>query len=95
MNPTGVSLQNLSIETPGSEIKKSAVITYPSLAALQKDPGVLGMDIDLQNSKISIKDLQTFLPALSAQNYFPFPQIQLCMLMQKLPARSMILIFKN
>ena len=67
MNPTGVSLQNLLVETPGSEIKKSAVITYPSLAALQKDPGVLGLDIDLQNSKISMKDLQTFLPALSAQ----------------------------
>ena len=67
MNPTGVSLQNLLVETPGSEIKKSAVITYPSLAALQKDPGVLGLDIDLQNSKINMKDLQTFLPALSAQ----------------------------
>ncbi|MEO8567798.1 MAG: AsmA family protein, partial [Ginsengibacter sp.] len=35
MNPTGVSLQNLLIETPGSEIKRSAVITYPSLEALQ------------------------------------------------------------
>ena len=68
MNPTGVSLQNLLAETPGSEIKKSAVITYPSLTALQKDPGVLGLDIDLQNSKISIKDLQTFLPALSTQS---------------------------
>ena len=67
MNPTGVSLQNLLVETPGSEIKRSAVITYPSLAALQKDPGVLGLDIDLQNSKISMKDLRTFLPVLSAQ----------------------------
>ncbi|MEP6928137.1 MAG: translocation/assembly module TamB domain-containing protein [Ginsengibacter sp.] len=68
MNPTGVSLQNLLIQTPGSEIKKSAVISYPSLAALKKDPGVLGLDIDLQNSKINMKDLQTFLPALSTQS---------------------------
>ncbi|MEO6219056.1 MAG: translocation/assembly module TamB domain-containing protein [Ginsengibacter sp.] len=67
MNPTGVSLQNLLIETPGSLIKKSAIITYPSLAALQKDPGVLGLDIDLENSKITMKDLLTFLPALNAQ----------------------------
>lgn len=67
MNPTGVSLQNLLIETPGSEIKKSAVITYPSLAALQKDPGVLGLDIDLENSKIAMKDLLAFVPALNAQ----------------------------
>ncbi len=72
MNPTGVSLQNLLVETPGSEIKKSAVITYPSLAALQKNPGVMGLDIDLQNSKINIKDLQAFLPALKCPNYYPF-----------------------
>ncbi len=67
MNPTSVSLQNLFLETPGSEIKKSAVITYPSLAALQKDPGVLGLDIDLQNSKVTVKDLQTFVPLLNTQ----------------------------
>ncbi|MGZ4048565.1 MAG: hypothetical protein ACXVNN_04325, partial [Bacteroidia bacterium] len=68
MNPSGVSLQNLLIETPGSEIKKSAVISYPSVEAIQKNPGVLGLDIDLQNSKISVKDLKTFLPALSSQS---------------------------
>ncbi len=67
MNPTGISLQNLLIETPGSEIKRSAVITYPSLAALQKDPGVLSLDVDLENSKIAMKDLLTFIPALGAQ----------------------------
>jgi hypothetical protein len=65
MNPSGVSLQNLLIETPGSEIKNSAIITYPSLAALQKDPGVLGLDIDLQNSKMTMKDLLTFVPQLN------------------------------
>ncbi len=68
MNPTGVSLQNLDIETPGSSIKKSVAITYPSLAAIKKDPGVLGLDINVVDSKISIKDLKTFLPALSTQS---------------------------
>ena len=67
MNPTGVSLQNLLIETPGSEIKRSAVISYPSLEALQKDPGVLALDIDLEESKIAMKDLLAFVPALNAQ----------------------------
>src|ERR1019366_7545794 len=67
MNPSGVSLQNLLIETPGSEIKKSAVITYSSLDAIQKDPGMLGLDLDLQNSKITVKDIRTFLPELSTQ----------------------------
>ncbi len=67
MNPTGVSLKNLLIETPGSDIKKQAVISYPSLAALKSDPGKLGLDIDLENSKIAIKDLWTFVPQLKAQ----------------------------
>ncbi|MEO6187628.1 MAG: translocation/assembly module TamB domain-containing protein [Ginsengibacter sp.] len=67
MNPSGVSLQNLLIQTPGSEIKKTAIISYPSLAALQKDPGVLGLDIDLVNSKITVKDLLTFMPQLGGQ----------------------------
>ena len=64
MDPSGVSLQNLLIETPGSEIKRSAVISYPSLAAIKTNPGTLGLDIDLQNSKINVKDLLTFVPQL-------------------------------
>ena len=67
MNPTGVSLKNLSIKTPGSDIKKEAIISYPSLTALKNDPGKLGLDINLQDSKISIKDLLTFVPQLKAQ----------------------------
>ena len=67
MNPSGISLENLLIETPGSHIERSAYISYPSLEAIQKDPGVLGLDIDLVNSKISAKDLATFVPAAAAQ----------------------------
>ncbi len=67
MNPTGVSLENLLIKTPGSEIKKGAVISYPSLAELKKNPGILGLDLNLQNSKIALKDLYTFVPQLRNQ----------------------------
>ncbi|MEP7251578.1 MAG: translocation/assembly module TamB domain-containing protein, partial [Ginsengibacter sp.] len=67
MTPGGISLQDLLLETPSSEIKRSAIITYPSLAALQKNPGVLGLDIDLENSKLAMKDLLTLVPALAAQ----------------------------
>lgn len=67
MNPTGVSLENLLIKTPGSEIKKGAVISYPSLTELKKNPGILGLDLNLQNSKIALKDLYTFVPQLRNQ----------------------------
>ncbi|MEO6818140.1 MAG: translocation/assembly module TamB domain-containing protein [Ginsengibacter sp.] len=67
MNPSGVSLGDLLIETPGSVIQRSADISYPSLEAIKQNPGVLGLDIDLVNSKISTKDLAMFVPALAAQ----------------------------
>ncbi|HEY5408878.1 MAG TPA: translocation/assembly module TamB domain-containing protein [Ginsengibacter sp.] len=67
MYPTGVSLQNLLIQTPGTEIKKSAVVTYPSLASIQKYPGETGLNIDIQNSKIAVKDILNLAPQLSAQ----------------------------
>ncbi|MEO6290765.1 MAG: hypothetical protein ABIO76_12625, partial [Ginsengibacter sp.] len=68
MNSTGISLQDLLLETPGSQLKRSAVITYPSLAALQKDPGILGLDIDLENSKLAMKDLLLLVPVLAANS---------------------------
>jgi len=67
MDSTGVSLKNFLIQTPGSELKNTAVITYPSLAAIKSNPGNLGLDIDLENSKMSMKDVWTFMPQLKAQ----------------------------
>lgn len=72
-NNYGISLQNLLVETPGSEIKKSALIKYPSLEAIQKNPGLLELDIDIDNSKIQVKDILTFMPALAAQPAFRNP----------------------
>src|SRR6185312_3000333 len=59
MVPSGVSLQNLLIQTPGSEIKKSIAISYPSLDAIKKNMGLLGLDIDLENTKVAVKDIET------------------------------------
>ena len=67
MNPTGVSLKELYVETPGTILKNSAIISYPSLEAMQKNPGVLGLDINLAGSKISVKDINSFMPSLAGQ----------------------------
>lgn len=67
MNPTGVSLNDLYIRTPQSEIRRFATISYPSLEALSKDPGVLGLNIDLDESTIALKDVLFFVPQLEAQ----------------------------
>lgn len=71
MTPNGISLTNLYIKTPGSEIGRFAVISYPSLEALQQNPGVLELDIELENSKVSVKDLLTFVPQLATQVRLP------------------------
>lgn len=67
MTPTGVSLNNLFIKTPYSEIRRFATISYPDLESLSKDPGVLGLNIDLEESTVAIKDLLFFVPQLEAR----------------------------
>lgn len=73
----GASLQNILIQTPGSEIKRSAVIRYPSLAAIQKDMGLLEMNINIDNSYLQVKDILTFMPSLSSQPAFKDPSAKL------------------
>lgn len=60
-------LHDLLIETPGTTLRRSADIKYPSLEALQKDIGKLQLNIDLDNSKIQVKDILTFAPTLASQ----------------------------
>lgn len=67
MIPTGISLQNLLMITPGSIIRNKALITYASLEAIKKNPGELYLAIDLDNSKITRMDLLTFVPQLKDQ----------------------------
>ena len=73
----GASLQNLIIKTPGSEIKRSAVIRYPSLAAIQKEMGLLEMDINIDDSYLQVKDILTFVPTLSSQPAFRNPSAKI------------------
>ncbi|MGN6601560.1 MAG: translocation/assembly module TamB domain-containing protein [Ginsengibacter sp.] len=77
MNPTGVALENLSLKTPGSDVQRRAIISYPSLTELKKDPGTLGLNLDLRNSKISMKDLWTFVPQLKDQTSSLSPNAEL------------------
>ncbi|GEO10899.1 translocation/assembly module TamB domain-containing protein [Segetibacter aerophilus] len=69
----GASLQNILIQTPGSEIKRSAIIRYPSLAAIQKQMGLLELDLNIDNSYLQVKDILTFVPTLAGQPAFRNP----------------------
>ncbi len=68
-----VRLENLWIKTPGSSIRKRAIISYPSIAAMQKNPVLMGLNLDIQDSHIQVKDLLTFVPFLADQAAFKNP----------------------
>jgi hypothetical protein len=63
-------LKNLLIKTPGSEIKRSAVIQYASLQELQKHFDRAVFDLDIANSYLQVKDILVFAPQLRSQPAF-------------------------
>lgn len=66
-------LKELYLKTPGTELKRSIAIRYDSIGALQKDIGHMELNLDLQNSKIQVKDILTFVPDLRSQPAFANP----------------------
>jgi hypothetical protein len=63
-------LHGLLIETPGTTLRRSVDLKYPSLEALQKDIGKLQLNIDLNDCKVQVKDIITFAPMLASQPAF-------------------------
>ncbi|MEO8794154.1 MAG: translocation/assembly module TamB domain-containing protein [Daejeonella sp.] len=62
---TGALLEDLYIKTPNTILRDYVRIDYPSLEALQKNPGVMKINADIKNSKLSFKDVLTFVPLLA------------------------------
>ncbi|MGZ5133662.1 MAG: translocation/assembly module TamB domain-containing protein [Flavitalea sp.] len=63
-------LEDLLLETPGTTIRRSAIVKYPSIKSLQKNIGAMEMDIDLVNTRIQTKDILVFAPQLASQPAF-------------------------
>jgi hypothetical protein len=66
-------LQNFVLETPGTSIKRNIVLDYPSIGSITKDLSSLRINIDLQNSRVQVKDLLVFAPQLKSQPAFRNP----------------------
>lgn len=66
-------LKELYLKTPGTELKRDVTLQYDSIGALQKDIGRIQLDLDLQNSKIQVKDILAFVPELRSQPAFSNP----------------------
>ena len=63
-------LEDLLLETPGTVVRRSARISYPSIESLQKNIGKMQLDVDLENSRVQTKDLLVFAPQLRSQPAF-------------------------
>lgn len=66
-------LRNLYLETPGTKLQRNAAIRYASIESLAKDIGNMQIDLDIDNSKVLVKDVLTFAPMLSQQPAFAHP----------------------
>ncbi len=74
-SPQGASLEDLYLKTPGTELKRSAVISYPSLEALKDNIGAMQLDLRLDESRLQVKDVLTFVPSLKTQPAFANPSV--------------------
>lgn len=61
---------NLLVQTPGTRIKHTIHLDYPSLEAVQKDIGSLQVKAVLPGSYVSTKDVLYFAPMLKQQPVF-------------------------
>jgi hypothetical protein len=66
-------LKDLLIRTPGTEIRRSAVLEYASFEALMAHPEKTIMDVEIVNSKVQVKDILAFAPQLRTHPAFSNP----------------------
>lgn len=66
----GVSLKNLYLKTPQTEVRNEIIIGYPSVASIQENLGEMSIKANLKYSKIAFKDILLFAPTL--ENTSPF-----------------------
>lgn len=66
-------LKNLLIRTPGTELKRNAVLEYASFDALAKNFEQTVFDFDITNSYVQVKDILAFAPQLRFQPAFSNP----------------------
>ncbi|MCW4470156.1 translocation/assembly module TamB domain-containing protein [Flavobacterium sp. MFBS3-15] len=63
--PKGAELKGLYLETPSTLLKDQIIVSYPSLESLQTDIGELGVNANLEGSKVGFKDVLLFVPTLA------------------------------
>ncbi|MBE9584368.1 translocation/assembly module TamB domain-containing protein [Mucilaginibacter sp. JRF] len=63
--PKSAYLKDLLVETPNTVLQKSVEVSYPSIDALSKDIGSLGVNANLDGSRLGMKDVTLLMPAMA------------------------------
>ncbi|TGD59910.1 translocation/assembly module TamB [Flavobacterium humi] len=61
----GAKLKNLYVKTPQTLVKDEVTVAYPSLEALKENPGLMGINANMQKSRVSFTDILLFAPELN------------------------------
>ncbi|RYY36745.1 MAG: translocation/assembly module TamB [Sphingobacteriaceae bacterium] len=61
----GASLKDLLVQTPNTTLQKEVVLTYPSIDAISKNIGSLGVSANLDGSRLGLKDVALLLPDMA------------------------------
>ncbi len=64
--PKNAYLKDLYVQTPQTTIQKELDVTYPSISALSTNLGALGINANLDGSKVAMKDVLLLMPTMSS-----------------------------
>lgn len=68
--PTNAYMNDLLLETPQTTLQKSVQVRYPSVAAITKNIGLLGINANLDGSRLGLKDVLLLMPTMATMEPF-------------------------
>ncbi|GAA4921713.1 translocation/assembly module TamB domain-containing protein [Mucilaginibacter defluvii] len=63
--PKSAYLKDLLVETPNTVLQKSVEVSYPSIDAISKNIGSLGVNANLDGSRLGMRDVTLLTPAMA------------------------------
>ncbi|MDR6940582.1 translocation/assembly module TamB domain-containing protein [Mucilaginibacter pocheonensis] len=68
--PTNAYMNDLLLETPQTVLQKSVQVRYPSIDAITKNIGLLGINANLDGSRLGLKDVLLLMPTMATMEPF-------------------------
>ncbi|WP_121810008.1 translocation/assembly module TamB domain-containing protein [Mucilaginibacter kameinonensis] len=68
--PTTAYMNDLLLETPQTTLQKSVQVRYPSIDAITKNIGALGINANLDGSRLGLKDVLLLMPTMASMEPF-------------------------